>query len=91
MLSRDVAAIDKGVVDLARRFLDVALAEKATRLMLTWSLSDKCSWLNRPGPKCPCGDHLPRRSLPLDADFNCKSMSDAIAKRCAGTVKGFHA
>ena len=37
----DIAARDRAVADTARRFLDVALDNPATRTVLTWGLSDR--------------------------------------------------
>jgi GH35 family endo-1,4-beta-xylanase len=40
--------------------------------MPTWNLSDRYSWLKLPGLATARGDHLPRRPLPFDVDFNRK-------------------
>ncbi|HEV7440918.1 MAG TPA: endo-1,4-beta-xylanase [Methylobacterium sp.] len=64
----DIAARDRGVTDMARRYLDVVCAEKAVLNVMTWDIYDPDTWLNdHPNRKRP--DGLPQRALPLDADF----------------------
>jgi endo-1,4-beta-xylanase len=65
---------DSAVADASRRFLDVALANPATRVVITWGLSDR--FLAAPGGLL--AGHAPRM-LPLDAGFARKPMWHAIA------------
>lgn len=67
--SDDIAQRDQAVADTYRKFLDIALASPAVKLMLTWGVSDRRTWLND-GPmhhrKQP---DRPQRSLPFDAAY----------------------
>ncbi|MCE4223769.1 endo-1,4-beta-xylanase [Methylobacterium sp. C25] len=73
----DVAARDRGVADLARRFLETALDEPAVLNVLTWDLYDPDTWLSiYPARKRP--DGLPQRSLPFDAEYRRKPLWEAI-------------
>jgi len=65
--SPDVAARDQAVADASRRFLDIALDNRATMAVLTWGLSDR--YLDRPD----------WRRLPLDANLRRKPMWRAIS------------
>jgi len=65
--SPDIAARDQAVADASRRFLDVALDNRATIAVLTWGLSDR--YLDRPD----------WRRLPLDANLKRKPMWRAMS------------
>ncbi len=71
-----VAKRDQAVADETRRFLDVALDQKAVTGVVTWGCTDRYSWLK--------SFHDPRnRGLPFDEAFVKKPMWDAIA----GSIK----
>ncbi|KAB1075510.1 endo-1,4-beta-xylanase [Methylobacterium planeticum] len=75
----DIAARDRGVTDMARRYLDVVCAEKAVLNVVTWDIYDPDTWLNdHPNRKRP--DGLPQRALPLDAGFARKPLWHAFHK-----------
>jgi len=67
--SDDVSIRDAAVAETYRTFLGVALANPAVKLVLTWGVSDRRTWLND-GPT----HHLkqpnrPQRSLPFDPQY----------------------
>jgi endo-1,4-beta-xylanase len=64
----DLAARDRAVSDLARRFLDVVLDEAAVLDVLTWDITNRNSWLNT-NPERRRADGLTQRALPLDETF----------------------
>ncbi|GEP00315.1 endo-1,4-beta-xylanase [Methylobacterium haplocladii] len=73
----DIAARDRGVADLARRFLDTALDEAAVLNVVSWDLYDPDTWLNAsPARKRP--DGLPQRALPFDAGYRRKPLWRAM-------------
>jgi endo-1,4-beta-xylanase len=61
----DLAARDRAVSDLARRFLDVVLDEAAVLNVLTWDITNRNTWLNT-NPQRKRADGLIQRALPLD-------------------------
>jgi endo-1,4-beta-xylanase len=65
--SPDIAARDQAVADASRRFLDVALDNRATVAVLTWGLSDR--YLDLPD----------WRRLPLDSRLKRKPMWRAMS------------
>ncbi len=74
----DIAARDRAVADVTKRFLDVVLDNPATCAVLTWGLSDR--YLHKPdGLRAALSGYLPRK-LPLDADLKRKPMWSAIAR-----------
>lgn len=64
----DLAARDAAVSDLARRFLDVVLDEKAVLNVLTWDITNRNTWLNT-NPERKRADGLIQRALPLDEAY----------------------
>jgi endo-1,4-beta-xylanase len=69
---------DTAVAAMARRFLDVALAHKQVRTVMTWGLSDRRSWLSdMPARRRADGER--QRGLPLDEAFVRKPMWHAMA------------
>lgn len=80
-LPPDIAARDKAVADLGRRYLDVVLDERAVVGVVTWGLSDKYTWLNAFDlfPRQARADRLINRALPLDETMKPKLLRDAIA------------
>lgn len=81
-LPADVAIRDAATAELAGRFLDATLDERAVQGVTAWGLSDRTTWLNHSyptyDPRRP--DGLPQRSLPLDRDLGRKPMWSAIAR-----------
>ena len=67
---------DKAIAAEAKRFLDVALAEKKVTTLLTWGLSDRYTWLH--AASTPHRNVL-ARPLPLDVDLRRKPLWFAIA------------
>jgi endo-1,4-beta-xylanase len=77
----DAGSRDSAVADMSRRFLDVALDNRATTAVLTWGLSDR--FLKYDGTR----DRLLRgvpRNLPLDGDMQPTPMRAAIARALSG-------
>jgi endo-1,4-beta-xylanase len=76
----DIAARDQAVAAFYKDYLDVVLANPATKTVVTWGLSDHDSWIThysmddfrRP-------DGQPPRPLPFDADLKAKPAYFAIA------------
>jgi endo-1,4-beta-xylanase len=84
------APADKGirdglVADAYRRFLDAALDEPAVKLVVTWGLSDRHSWIVRRETHESKWrqDDLPSRPLPFDAALAPKPACEAIARSFA--------
>ncbi|MBT3358650.1 MAG: glycosyl hydrolase family 10 [Rhodospirillales bacterium] len=71
-----IQARDRIVADAYTRFLDVVLARAATKLVLTWGITDRHSWLTSHFPR-PDGDTV--RGLPYDANFKRKPAWYALA------------
>jgi endo-1,4-beta-xylanase len=66
---------DRMVADAYSRFLDAALDEPAVKMVLTWGLSDRYSWLAKSRR-----DQLPSRPLPFGADLEPKPAFEAMAR-----------
>lgn len=66
---------DRMVADAYSRFLDAALDEPAVKMVLTWGLSDRHSWLA--GSR---SDQLPARPLPFGADLEPKPALEAMTR-----------
>jgi endo-1,4-beta-xylanase len=77
----DVMVRDALVADTYRRFLDVALEEPAVKMVVTWGLSDRHSWIVRRETYQAKWrtDDTASRPLPFDADLGPKPAFDAIA------------
>lgn len=73
-----VAARDARVADAVRRYLDVAMANRAVGTIGCWGLSDRYSWLEPPGGKVGAN-----RGLPLDGALRPKPMYHAISEAYA--------
>lgn len=67
---------DLAVADHARRILDVAFDERALSGLLTWGLTDQCTWLDIERPRA---DRAKKRPLPLDENLKRKPLWYAIA------------
>ncbi len=65
----DVARRDQAIAETYRQFLDVALANPAVKLMLTWGVSDRRTWLNDGPTHHRKQPNRPQRSLPFDPQY----------------------
>jgi endo-1,4-beta-xylanase len=76
------AVRDRLVADTYSRFLETALDEPAVKMVVTWGLSDRHSWIVRKETHESKwrGDGMPSRPLPFDADLRPKPAFDAIAQ-----------
>jgi endo-1,4-beta-xylanase len=81
----DVAARDAEIAKTYRQFLDVALANPAVKLVLTWDISDRFTWLNNGPTHHRKQPNRPQRALPFDSDYRPKeaffAMRDAYDAR----------
>jgi endo-1,4-beta-xylanase len=77
----EVEVRDGLVADTYRRFLDAALDEPAVKMVVTWGLSDRHSWIVRRETYQAKWrtDDAASRPLPFDADLEAKPAFDAIA------------
>jgi endo-1,4-beta-xylanase len=77
----DVPVRDHLVADTYRRFLDPALDEPAVKMVVTWGLSDRHSWIVRRETYQAKWrtDNAASRPLPFDADLEPKPAFDAVA------------
>jgi endo-1,4-beta-xylanase len=82
----DIPARDRLVADEYRRFLDVALDEPAVKIVMSWGLSDRYSWIvrheNNAEQRRPDGTE--ERPLPFDRDLQRKPAWHALAEAFAG-------
>ena len=81
----EVTVRDRLVADTYRRFLDAALDEPAVKMVVTWGLSDRHSWIVRRETyqaKWRTDDEA-SRPLPFDADLQTKPACEAIAEAFA--------
>jgi endo-1,4-beta-xylanase len=81
----DIARRDQLVADAYRRFLDAALDETAVKMVVTWGLSDRHSWIVRheTNESKWRKDGLASRPLPFDAELRPKPAYAALAKAIA--------
>lgn len=81
----DEVVRDRLVADTYSRFLDTALDEPAVKVVVTWGLSDRHSWIVRKETHQSKwrADGLPSRPLPFDADLKPKPAFEAIAQAFA--------
>ena len=90
----DIVARDRAVGDEYRRFLDVVLDEPAVKLVNTWGLSDRHSWIVRHEVKpARCRwDGTEERPLPFDRDLLRKpawyALAEAFARSPARNWRG---
>ncbi len=69
VVSDDVAARDAAVAQTYGDFLAVALADPAVKLLLTWGISDRRTWLNDGPTHHRKQPNRPQRSLPFDPQY----------------------
>ena len=74
-LRGDIATIDAGVADTYRRYLDATLQVDAVKIVITFGLTDRYTWLQEDFPR---RDGMPRRPLPFDANLQKKPAYFAI-------------
>jgi endo-1,4-beta-xylanase len=81
----DPAIRDRLVADTYSRFLDAALDEAAVKMVVTWGLSDRHSWIVRRETHESKwrSDRAPSRPLPFDSDLQPKAAFDAMARSFA--------
>jgi endo-1,4-beta-xylanase len=81
----DIAVRDQLVADTYRRFLDAALDEPAVKMVVTWGLSDRHSWIVRRETYEAKWrtDGVLSRPLPFDAHLEPKPACEAIAQSFA--------
>jgi len=81
----DIGVRDRLVADTYRRFLDAALDEPAVKMVVTWGLSDRHSWIVRRETYRTKWrtDDAASRPLPFDADLEPKPAFDAMASAFA--------
>ena len=81
----DIAVRDRLVADAYRRFLDAALDEPAVKMVVTWGLSDRHSWIVRRETYEAKWrtDGVLSRPLPFNADLEPKPACEAIAQSFA--------
>jgi endo-1,4-beta-xylanase len=71
---------DAEVARVYRRFLDVALANKAVTTVVSWGLTDREPWTNSSENRNRRADGLPGRPLLFDADYLPKPAYAAVAE-----------
>lgn len=67
--SNEVAERDRVVAQTYKDFLDVALNNTAVKLVLTWGISDRRTWLNDGPTHHRKQPNRPQRSLPFDPEY----------------------
>jgi len=77
----DACPRDKAVADVYRRYLDVALEERAIVSLMTFGLSDRYTWLQEDFPRDDGGR---RRPLPFDTKLRPKLAYAALKKGLEG-------
>jgi endo-1,4-beta-xylanase len=81
----DITVRDGLVADTYSRFLDAALDEPAVKMVVTWGLSDRHSWIVRRETYQAKWrkDDATSRPLPFDADLEPKPACEAVARAFA--------
>jgi endo-1,4-beta-xylanase len=81
----DQAIRDRLVADAYRQFLDAVLDEPAVKMVVTWGLSDRHSWIVRRETHQSKwrSDGALSRPLPFDADLKAKPAHEGIANAFA--------
>jgi endo-1,4-beta-xylanase len=81
-LPGDIAARDAIVAKRCRDFLSAVLAGCRPKLICTWGLTDRYTWMPTWFKR---HDGLPNRALPFDANYQPKPMWQAIQDACRAT------
>jgi len=68
------------VARIYRRFLDVALANKAVTTVISWGLTDREPWTNSSENRSKRTDGLPGRPLLFDAEYRPKPAYVAVTE-----------
>jgi endo-1,4-beta-xylanase len=76
----DIARRDALIASIYRHYLDVALANQAVSVVVSWGLTDGDRWINSPQNPDRRADGLPARPLPFDAEYAPKPAYVAIAE-----------
>jgi endo-1,4-beta-xylanase len=77
----DIARRDTAVAEAYQRYLDVALANRAVKIVITWGITDRYGWIvSGDYPQARRADGLPPRPLPFDTDCRPKPAYLAIAE-----------
>ncbi|MGA8780263.1 MAG: endo-1,4-beta-xylanase [Terracidiphilus sp.] len=76
--TNDQAQRDKIIAQTYRDYLRVALANRAVKLVLTWDISDRFTWLNEGQTHRRKQPNRPQRSLPFDSNYRPKEAFFAI-------------
>ncbi len=88
-LPADVPGRDAAVATAYRQYLELVLGDPAVRLVLTWGITDRYTWLNREEGRA---DGLPERPLPFDAADRAApaffAMRDSFDRRAALSSHG---
>jgi endo-1,4-beta-xylanase len=79
-LKADIPSRDAGVADVYSRYLSVALAEPAVKIVINFGLSDRYTWLQEDYPR---RDGAARRPLPFDDQLQPKPAYNAILQAFA--------
>src|SRR3954453_3618184 len=79
-LKADIPSRDAGVADVYSRYLSVALAEPAVKIVINFGLSDRYTWLQEDYPR---HDGAARRPLPFDDQLQPKPAYNAILQAFA--------
>lgn len=83
--SNEVADRDRIVAETFKQFLDLALKNPAIKLVLTWGISDRRTWLNDGPTHHRKQRNRPQRSLPFDPAYKPTpaffSMRDSFDRR----------
>lgn len=69
IVSSEVAERDRLIAQTYKDFLDVALNNAAVKLVLTWGISDRRTWLNDGPTHHRKQPNRPQRSLPFDPEY----------------------
>lgn len=75
--SNDIGVIDHEVANVYRDYLTTVLHDPSVKAVLTWGVSDKHTWLNRPSQRKKNSDRV-ARPLPFDKDYAPKEAFFAI-------------
>ena len=73
----DVAKRDQTIASYCYDFLSTALEQTAVKVVLSWGLTDRYTWLT---DKAPRSDGQPVRPLPFDQNLEPKPLVSAMAK-----------